>query len=85
MKNTITDKDDQDKIWNSIVRQFEFINGAQISNSFIILMALSESKKSLSTTQVSEIISSRSKRKLFKVSEALRDSLENRLRKFGDR
>ena len=65
MKNTITDKDDQDKIWNSIIRQFEFINGAQISNSFIILTALSESKESLSTTQVSEIISSRSKGKLF--------------------
>jgi hypothetical protein len=83
MKNTSTDKEDQDKIWNSIVRQFEFINGAQISNSFIVLMALSESKESLSTTQVSEIISSRSKGKLFKVSGALRDSLENRLRKFG--
>lgn len=61
MKNTVTEKEDQDKIWNSINREFEFINGAQISNSFIVLMALSESKESLSTTQVSEIISSRSK------------------------
>ena len=46
-------------------------------------MALSESKESLSTTQISELISSKSKGKLFKVSGALRDSLENRLRKFG--
>ena len=83
MKNISTDKEDQDKIWNSVIRQFEFITGAQISNSFIVLMALSEYKESLSTTQVSEIISSRSKGKLFKVSGALRDSLEKRLRKFG--
>ena len=46
-------------------------------------MALSESKESLSTTQISELISSKSKGKLFKVSGALSDSLENRLRKFG--
>lgn len=83
MKNTVTDKEDQDKMWNSIIRQLEFITGAQISNNFIVLMALSESKESMSTTQLSEIISSRSKWKLFKVSGALRDSLENRLRKLG--
>lgn len=58
MKNTVTDKEDQDKIWNSIIRQFEFITGTQISNNFIVLMALSESKESMSTTQLSEIISS---------------------------
>ena len=46
-------------------------------------MALSQSKESLSTTQVSELISGKSKGKLFKVSGALKDSLENRLRKFG--
>ena len=83
MKNTAGEKENQDKIWNNIIRQCEFINGAQISNSFIVLMALGESKESLSTTQVSEIISVKSKGKLFKVSGALRDSLENRLRKFG--
>ena len=56
---------------------------SQISNSFIVLMALSQSKESLSTTQVSEIISTKSKGKLFKVSGVLKDSLENRLRKLG--
>jgi hypothetical protein len=83
MKNTVAENEDQDKIWNSITRQCEFITGAQISNSFIVLMALSQSKESLSTTQVSEIISTKSRGKLFKVSGALKDSLENRLRKFG--
>lgn len=79
----VGEKEDQDKIWNNIIRYCEFINCAQISNSFIVLMALSQSKDSLSTTQVSEIISVKSKGKLFKVAGALKDSLENRLRKFS--
>ena len=54
-----------------------------MSNSFIILMALNESKEPLSTTQISEKIAINSKGKLFKVSGALKDSLENRLRKAG--
>ena len=54
-----------------------------MSNSFIILMVLSQSKELLSTTQISEKIAINSKGKLFKVSGALKDSLENRLRKAG--
>ena len=46
-------------------------------------MALSQSKESLSTTQISEKIAINSKGQLFKVSGALKDSLENRLRKAG--
>jgi hypothetical protein len=46
-------------------------------------MALSESKQPLSTTQISEKISINSKGQLFKVSAALKDLLENRLRKAG--
>jgi hypothetical protein len=45
-------------------------------------MALNESE-SLSTTQISEKIAFNSKGKIFKVSGALKDSLENRLRKAG--
>ena len=52
-------------------------------NSFILLMTLNWSKEPLSTTQISEIIASQSKGKIFKVSGALKDSLENRLRKNG--
>jgi DNA-binding PadR family transcriptional regulator len=70
-------------ILRSIAKNYEFIEGAQMSNSFIILMALSESKQPLSTTQISENIANNSKGKLFKVSGALKDSLENRLRKAG--
>ena len=46
-------------------------------------MALSESKQPLSTTQISEKIAINSRGQLFKVSGALKDSLENRLRKAG--
>jgi hypothetical protein len=57
---------------------------AHMSNSFIILMTVSESKEPLSTTQISEKIAANPKvQLLFKVSGALKDSLENRLRKAG--
>ena len=46
-------------------------------------MAFNESKEPLSTTQISEKIAIYSKGQLFKVSGALKDSLENRLRKDG--
>jgi hypothetical protein len=55
VKRTIK-KINSDNIWESIAKNYEFIEGAQMSNSFIILMALSESKEPLSTTQISEKI-----------------------------
>ena len=70
-------------MWENIVMYYEFIEGAQMSNSFILLMALNGSKESLSTTQISEIIAKQSKGKIFKASGALKDSLEHRLRKNG--
>jgi DNA-binding PadR family transcriptional regulator len=70
-------------IWKTIAKNYQFIQGAQISNSFIILMALSESKEPLTATQISEMIAVNSNGKLFKVSGALKDSLENRLRRAG--
>jgi hypothetical protein len=46
-----------------------------MSNSFIMLLALSESKESLSTTQISEKIAINSKGKIFKISGTFKDSL----------
>jgi len=46
-------------------------------------MVLNSSKEPLSTTQISQQIGAQTKGKIFKVSGALRDSLENRLRKLG--
>jgi hypothetical protein len=70
-------------IWEKIAKNYDFIDGAQISNSFIVLMALNNSKESLSTTQISEKIAVQTQGKIYKVSGALRDSLENRLRRSG--
>ena len=78
------EKINSDDLWENIAKNYELIEGAQMSNSFIILMALSQSKESLSTTQISEKVANNSKGKFFKVSGALKDSLENRLRKAGD-
>jgi DNA-binding PadR family transcriptional regulator len=77
------DKKEIYDIWEKIAKNYQFIQGAQISNSLIILMALSESKEPLTATQISEMIAVNSKGKLFKVSGALKDSLENRLRRAG--
>ena len=65
------------------MKYYEFVHGAQISNDFILLMALNSSKEPVSTTQISEIIASQSKGKIIKASGASKDSLENRLRKNG--
>jgi DNA-binding PadR family transcriptional regulator len=83
MGKKIIEERNSNDLWESIAKNYEFIEGAQMSNSFIILMALRQSKEPLSTTQISEKIAINSKGKLFKVSGALKDSLENRLRKAG--
>jgi DNA-binding PadR family transcriptional regulator len=70
-------------IWRNIAKYYEFIDGAQISNSFIVLMVLYKSEGPLSSTQISERISSNTNGKLFKVSGVLKDTLEKRLRKLG--
>ncbi len=70
-------------VWRLISYNYEMIQGAQLSNSFIILMALYESEKPLNSTQISEIISLKTSGKIYKVSAALKDSLEHRLKRAG--
>jgi predicted transcriptional regulator len=71
-------------IWDSIAKNYEMIQGAQLSNSFIILMALEESKGDpLNTTQISEIIAVRTKGQIYKISATLKDALEHRLKREG--
>jgi hypothetical protein len=57
------DNNHDQTLWPSIARNYEMIQGAHIRNSFILLMALSEAKEPLSTTQLSEIISKKVKEK----------------------
>jgi DNA-binding PadR family transcriptional regulator len=71
------------KIWDSIAKNYEMIQGAQISNSFILLMVLNETNEPLNSTQLSQIIAKRTKGQLFKISAALKDSLEHRLKREG--
>jgi hypothetical protein len=71
------------KLWSSIVKNYEMIQGAQLSNSFILLMVLNEADEPLTTTQISELISKRSKGEMYKISATLRDSLEHRLKREG--
>ena len=72
-----------EKVWHSISKNYDMIQGAQLSNSFIILIALSESKRPLTTTHVSEIISRKSKGHIYKNPATLKDSLEYRLKRDG--
>ena len=75
-----------DRMWDSIANNYEWINYAQISNSFILLMALNEIKArniALTVGEISEIIAQKSKGRLYKVPSTLRDALEYRLKREG--
>ena len=81
-------KEDEDninhqKIWDSVSINYEMVEGAQLSNSFVILMALTEAEQPLTTTQISEIISRRSKGLIYKNPATLKDALEKRLKREG--
>jgi hypothetical protein len=65
-------------------KNYEMIQGAQLSNSFIILMALEVSKgEPLNITEISEIIAVRTKGQVYKISATLKDALEYRLKREG--
>jgi DNA-binding PadR family transcriptional regulator len=75
-----------EKLWDSIAKNHEWISCAQISNSFILLMVLNENKarkKALTAGEISEIIAQKSKGRLYKVPSTLRDALEYRLKREG--
>ena len=82
-RKIIEDEFTKEDVWRSISLNYEMIQGAQFSNSFIILMALYETEKPLNSTEISEIISSKTSGKIYKVSGALKDSLEHRLKRAG--
>jgi hypothetical protein len=75
---------DIQKIWKSIAYNYELIEGAQLSNSFIILMALDKAEVSLITSSdISKIISYNSLGRIYKPASTLKDALENRLKREG--
>jgi len=70
-------------VWASIVKNYDMILGAQLSNSFIILIALSESNRPLTATEISKTIASNTNGKIFRVPATLQDSLQKRLNREG--
>src|SRR6476619_4867505 len=91
VSGNVAQKDDQkikydyqnDKTWDSIATNYDWISFAHLSNSFIILMALDEIKKPVTAGEISEFIALRSKGRLYKVSATIKDSLDNRLNREG--
>jgi hypothetical protein len=83
MDRGIDSEAQNDKLWDSISKNYEWISHAQISNSFILLMVLNGAKKTLTAGEISEIIAQKSNGRLYKVPSTLRDALEYRLKREG--
>ncbi|MDR4492346.1 MAG: hypothetical protein R2685_15845 [Candidatus Nitrosocosmicus sp.] len=71
----------QQALWKEISENYELIEGAQLSNSFIILLSLSILKNPSSSIDISKTISEYSLGKIYKPASTLKDSLEKRLRR----
>lgn len=74
---------DSDEIWLSLAKNYEYVEGAQISNSFVCLLALGESEEPMSTTDISKYIARKTNGQIYKVSATIKESLEKRLKKAG--
>jgi hypothetical protein len=59
------------------------IEGAQLSNKFIILKALDQTTEALSTTGISKMMAEFSGGRIYKVASTLKDSLEYHLKRDG--
>ena len=59
------------------------VEGAQLSNSFVILMVLDQSNIVLTTNQMSERISKRSKGQIYKNPGTSKDAIDKRLKREG--
>ena len=66
-------------IWISLSKNYKMIEGAQLSNSFVILLSLMNSKEPLTTNQISGIISKKSQGEIYKNPGTIKDALDKRL------
>ena len=71
------------KIWKAISDNYELVEGAQLSNSFIILITLDKAEESLTSSDISKTISYNSLGRIYKPAFTSRDSFENRLKREG--
>ena len=67
------------ELWDLIAENIQWINYANLSNSFLILQVLNEAEKPLSAGEVSEKIAYNTKGHVYKVPATIRDALEHRL------
>ena len=67
------------KTWESITRNYDLIEGAQLSSSFVILMTLGNSEEPLTSSDISKFISYHSSGHIYKPAATLKDALQNRL------
>ena len=72
-------KEPSKELWDLISENIQWIQYANLSNSFVILQVLNEAEKPLSATEVSERIASNTKGKVYKVPATIRDAMEHRL------
>jgi hypothetical protein len=77
------DKSSLKLIWNSLSKNYNLVEGAQLSNSFVILLSLINSNEPLTTNQISEIISKKSKGEIYKNPGTIKDALDKRLVREG--
>jgi hypothetical protein len=70
-------------IWYSLSKNYNLVEGAQLSNSFVILLSLIYSNEHLTTNQISEIISKKSKGEIYKNPGTIKDALDKRLVREG--
>jgi len=80
----VTSKKREDKmslllIWNSLSKNYKMVEGAQLSNSFVILLSLMNSNEPLTTNQISGIISKKSQGEIYKNPGTIKDALDKRL------
>ena len=66
-------------IWNSLSKNYNMIEGAQLSNSFVILLSLMNSREPLTTNQISGRISKKSQGEIYKNPGTIKDVLDKRL------
>lgn len=70
-------------IWKSLSKNYNMVEGAQLSNSFVILLSLMNSNEPLTTNQISEIISKKSQGEIYKNPGTIKDALDKRLIREG--
>ena len=66
------------KTWESITRNYDLIEGAQLSSSFVILMTIDNSEEPLTSSDISKFISYHSLGNIYKPASTLKDALQNR-------